>query len=257
LTLDNNNPPNGCTIRVRNELQNEDVVTLCDLVKKYDGKEVVQSLGILFDRDMKVDGNRVFRGELQNGLATSDDGNGSLAIFVKESGKGLNNVNAAWMDWSTWESSHRVESNDVGQANAGPTENSLVVQWGGSAYAGRKNVALSPVYELDDNGDQTEDYAKYLVTIEGGTSQYKVWINGNYVHFVLDGDRFRINLQTNVVDRLVVRDLPVVTLDFFSTCTPTQLRDSLSRNVKDAMLNQIVQKVIDSTATDDNGSIDI
>ena len=107
-------------------------------------------------------------------------------------------------------------------------------------------MKLSPVYKLDDNGDETKDITKYLVDINQGAVQYRVWINGDYVHFVVNGNRYRLNLKTNQVDRLVVQDIQVETVDFSTSYNPTQLRDNLAQNVRNTILNQIIQGVIDS-----------
>lgn len=71
-------------------------------------------------------------------------------------------------------------------------------------------------------------------------------MNGDYVHFIVNGNRFRLKVSTNVVDRLVVDDLSVETLDFSSSYTPDQLRDNLVQNVKQAMLYFIVQEIMDN-----------
>ena len=65
-----------------------------------------------------------------------------------------------------------------------------------------------------------------------------------------------MNLSTNSVDRLVIQDIPVTTIDFSTSYSPTQLRDNLAQNIKTTMLNKIVQGVIDSKQTS-HGSIDI
>ena len=70
--------------------------------------------------------------------------------------------------------------------------------------------------------------------------------DGDYVHFIVNGNRFRLKLSTNMVDRLVVDDLFVETLDFSSSYTPDQLRDNLVQNVKQAMLYFIVQEIMDN-----------
>lgn len=108
---------------------------------------------------------------------------------------------------------------------------------------------MTPVYKVDDDGNQTNEIVKYQVTIGGGVEQYTVWVNGNYVHFVVNGNRYRLNFETQTIDRLVVNDMPASTVDFSTSYTPTQLRDNLVQNVKTTILNQIVQAVVDSTLT--------
>ena len=99
LRLTTNSASNTeCKVHFRNELQNEDVVTICELVKTYGGDEFVQPMGILFDRDMKLDDNRVFRGNMSSNLV-SKNGSGQYAFFVKDIGSGLNNINTVWSSW--------------------------------------------------------------------------------------------------------------------------------------------------------------
>lgn len=111
---------------------------------------------------------------------------------------------------------------------------------------------------MDDLGNETSDIIKYSVDIanDNGLSNYTVWVNGDYVHFVVNENRYRMNLSTNTVDRLVVQDIPVTTVDFSTSYNPTQLRDNLAQNVRNTVLNQIIQRIIDSKETGGK-SIDI
>ena len=103
-------PPTECRVHVRNEIQNEDVVTVCELVKVYDANEYTQYMGMLFDRDLNLDDKRVFRGKMSNNLVESDN-NGAYAYFVKDMGSGLNNINTAWTDYSNWDNSFKIMPN--------------------------------------------------------------------------------------------------------------------------------------------------
>ncbi len=240
LRLTTNSASNTeCKVHFRNELQNEDVVTVCELVKTHGGAEFVQPMGILFDRDMNLDGNRVFRGNMSNNLVSKND-SGQYAFFVKDIGSGLNNINAAWSNWRSWEESHNVEPNVAGIV-ADSATNELTVQWGSSNFIESDGVRFTPIYELDEDGNETTNLMKYSVDIGNGLRRYTVWINGDYVHFEVNGNRYRINLLTNSVDRLVVKDVPVTTIDFSTAYNPTQLRDNLAQNVKTTMTNQIIQ----------------
>ena len=241
------NPTLGteCHIHVRNDIQNEDVVTICELVKKYEDSELVQQMGTLFDRDRELETNRVVRGDFQDNLVVAS-ASGRYAFFVKELGKGLNNVNVAWADYSTWETSYRIESN-VGECHLEDDTQERTVQWSSSDYA-EPTVAVkfTPIYKLDDQGNQEEVPTKFLVVIGDGSTQYRIWANGNFVHFVVNENRYRLNLQDNTIDRLVVKDINVSTVDFSTSYNPTQLRDNLVQNIKTTMLYQIVQSILDS-----------
>lgn len=252
------NPTMGteCRVQIRNDIQNEDVVTICELVKKYGEVEQVQQMGTLFDRDLKLDEDRVFRGNMGADNLVSADSSGNKAFFVKDMGKGLNNVNTAWVNYSKWASSYRIESASVGTANMNEETKELQVKWGFSDYSDPNGTAvkLTPIYKVDDSGNTTTDIIKYLATIGDGSVQYTVWVNDGYVHFVVNGNRYRLNLSTLTLDRLVVSDIQVDTVDFSTQYDPTQLRDNLAQNVKTTMLNKMVQEVIDSTRTS-SGSI--
>ena len=234
---------------MRNELQNEDVVTICELAKKYADKDLVQTMGTLFDRDLNLDNKRVFRGNLSGGLAVEDAEHGEYAFFVNDIGAGLNNVNTAWVDYSTWQSSFKVESEDVGEFQLDESTQELDLQWGTSPYVeSDATVKLSPIYKLDDNGNETWAVAKYVVSIsmDGSAQQYQVRTNNGYVHFLVNGNRYRLNMTSLKVDRLVVQDVLVSTIDFVPTHLPDQLRNNLTQNLKNMVLNQVVQSVVDS-----------
>lgn len=91
----------SCTIHMRNDISNDDVVTLCELVKRYDGNEYVQPMGIIVGKSMELDPDRAFRGNLEDNIAKPDS-EGQYMFFVKDVGKGRNNVNTAWIPYSTW-----------------------------------------------------------------------------------------------------------------------------------------------------------
>lgn len=243
------NPTMGtvCQIHIRNDIQNEDVVTICELVKKYGESDLVQQMGTLFDRDMDIDSSRVVRGNLQGNLVEKSD-TGRYVFFVKELGAGLNNVNTAWVDYNTWATSYRVESN-VATCDLDEETQERSIQWSSSDYADTIPVKISPIYQLDDQGNETDTIIKFLVVVGDGSIQYRVWANKNYVHFVVNENRYRLNINDNTVDRLVVKDINVSTVDFSTSYNPTQLRDNLVQNVKTTMLYQIVQGIVDSKET--------
>lgn len=83
-----------------------------------------------------------------------------------------------------------------------------------------------------------------------------MWVNLGYVHFIVNGNRYRFNTSTFTVDRLVVSDIQATTVDFSTVYNPTQLRDNLVQNIKTTMLNQMVQAIIDRTETS-SGTIEI
>jgi hypothetical protein len=109
---------------------------------------------------------------------------------------------------------------------------------------------MFPIYNTDPTQGKMDEITKYQISSESGEDPATVWVNYGYVHFIVDGNRYRLKLSTGVVDRLVIGDMNAYTVDFSTQYNPTHLRDNLVLNVKNAMLNQIVQAVIDSTNTD-------
>ena len=95
-------------------------------------------MGVVYDRDMNIDSSRVFRGEMLNNLVEKDV-NGRYAFFVKEADAGLNNINVAWVEYSTWECSHQVVS-EVGEVVEDENTHQVSVTWGMSSYAGEYGV---------------------------------------------------------------------------------------------------------------------
>lgn len=238
-----------CKIRFRNEVQNEDVVTVCELVKKYEDVDTVQQMGIVFDRDMKVDENRVFRGSFTDNSyqLVQKDGSGEYVFFVKSIDSGWNNINTAWSDISNWK--YTIVSEDVGTTWTDESTQKINVNWGISPYAGEMSVEFSPIYDLNESGLKEDTPSKYLVSVDKGATQYTVWINGQYVNFIVGGTRYRMNLTTGVVECLVVQDMDVSTVDFFTQYQPEQLRNNLVQNIKMAMLNRMVETIVNSRQT--------
>ena len=63
----------------------------------------------------------------------------------------------------------------------------------------------------------------------------------------MDGTRYRMNLTTGAVECLVVEGMDASTVDFSTQYHPDQLRDNLVQNIKLAMLNQMVQNIVNAT----------
>ena len=152
LELSSQTPERQCVVRMRNELQNEDVVTICERVKKYGDSSLVQPMGVLYDRDMKIDSSRVFRGKIgADGLAEVD-ASGQYALFVKDLGAGNNNVNLAWVDYSEYARNQVVP--DVATTNVDEQTQNISLTWNvDSEYTENKGVSFAPVYQLNDNGE--------------------------------------------------------------------------------------------------------
>ena len=206
-------------------------------------------MGIAFDRDMKVDGSRVFRGSFAD---TSyklvwKDGSGAYVFFVKDIDSGLNNINTAWSDISNWK--YTIVGEDVGTTRTDEETQRISVDWGISPYAGDLSVEFSPIYNLDDNGQQEATPTKYLVSVDNGAIQYTVWKNAQYVNFIVEGTRYRMNLTTGVVECLVVEGMDASTVDFSTQYHPEQLRNNLVQNIKLSMLNRMVEAIVGSRET--------
>ena len=118
-------PPTECRLHIRNELQNGDVVTVCELVKKYGENDLVEFMGTLFDRNLNLDTSRVFRGNMVDGLAIPD-ATGSYAIFLKTYSGGFNNINSVYANYSNWNWS---VATDVAHVNLDDETKELDLSW--------------------------------------------------------------------------------------------------------------------------------
>ena len=206
-------------------------------------------MGVVFDRDMKINENMIFRGSFTDNsyqLVQKDD-SGEYVFFVKVMDAGWNNINTAWSDISNWK--YTIVSEDVGTTWTDESTQKINVNWGISPYAGEMSVEFSPIYDLNENGYKEDTPTKYFVDVDNGATKYTVWINGQYVNFIVGGTRYRINLTTGVVECLVVQDMDVSTVDFFTQYQPEQLRNNLVQNIKMAMLNRIVENIVNSRET--------
>ena len=149
-------------------------------------------MGILFDGNMTLDPNRAFSGTLSNGLVTRAD-SGDKMFFVKDIGKGNNNVNTAWIYKINW---------NYGDTTTNSSPGSL---WSDGrisiALDNGASVVLEPVNEID-----SEDVKKYNVVDQSSGTSYQVNVRyigesatDQCVHFVANGDRYYVNLSTNEV----------------------------------------------------------
>ena len=68
------------------------------------GKTSSHSCGVLFDIEGKLVDGTVRRGRMQDEMLV-EDASGDLAFVLKEPDGGMNTCNAAWANWSTWNSS--------------------------------------------------------------------------------------------------------------------------------------------------------
>ena len=114
-------------------------------------------------------------------------------------------------------------------------------------------MKLTPVYEVEEYGVPTSTISKYVVdTSEEGIGQYSVKASGKYVHVIAKDEssgeqsRYRINLETKMIDKLVFRDMQVSTMDFTTQYSYDQLCNNLLANVKQWMLNVIVQTMLNN-----------
>jgi hypothetical protein len=71
-------------------------------------------------------------------------------------------------------------------------------------------------------------------------------VDDYHLHVVADGDRFMINLKTGQVDKLVVSTMSCTTMDFRTQYTFEQLRENILTNLKQCMMNQIVQEMVNN-----------
>ena len=67
---------------------------------------------------------------------------------------------------------------------------------------------------------------------------------GNFIYVFVDGVRYALNMKTRKVDRLRFDSMPASVMDFSTQYSFEQLRNNLLNNLKQYMMNEIVQTLI-------------
>ena len=167
-------------------------------------------------------------------------------FIMKDMEGGKNNCNVVWMDSSTWNAVKKIYRN-IGTVKKEEEEGGmyvLTVDFG--MKPGYPSVLeLMPAFAT--TADMEEDPQGYIVTTSAdGTGKYSVKPNDRLVNVIADGNRYIINLDTLRVDRLEFRETFVHTMDFTTQYQYIQLKNNLLQNIKQYMMNQIVQDILDN-----------
>ena len=67
---------------------------------------------------------------------------------------------------------------------------------------------------------------------------------GNFIYVFVDGVRYALNMKTRKVDRLRFDSMSASVMDFSTQYGFEQLRNNLLNNLKQYMMNEIVQTLI-------------
>lgn len=176
-------------------------------------------------------------------------------FILKKPRGGLNKCNSVWMPLSTWQAGHLIVTQDVGHSEFEADKNKYIVTFDEQVYDTPEKLTLTPVYQTDEStGAVLNSVGSFLVdTRDDGSEQYNVKPIGNNVHVIAKGvrtgvaDRYVVNISTGNVKRLVFNDMPARTIDFETQYSPEQLRDNLFNNIRQYMLNEISERILEKT----------
>ena len=236
-----------CKVKLVHEVQDGYVVSKCVLTKKIgDGEETTQQLGVLYDKDMNETPGKIVKGTMTNNGILDGNSNVKDTVFiVKDLAGGRNNCNMVWMDSATWNATVKLRENvgTMSKVESGNTYK-LVADFG--LKPGYPSM-LELVPSFASQEDMSEDPQGYVVqTKYDGTGKYSVKPNDNLVNVVADGYRYIVHLDTLRIDRFEFRETSVSTMDFTTQYQYVQLRNNLLQNIKQYMMSQIVQDILDN-----------
>ena len=232
------------TLSVKNVVENGYVLTYGVFEKtKVDGSKVKEDIGLLFDRDWDEQQGKFVRGKMVNGLI--DTTNGTTDVFIlKDVSMGKNNCNSIQIAKRTWDSNYKKVK--VGTMTVDEDDGTISVEWDDDAIDTPETIEIYPASDT-----------QYTVTyMFDGSEQYTVRKYARtYIHFVARGgdtqlmNRYRINTLTKEVDMLMFNNMEdCSTLDFSTSFTPDAIRDSLVRNIKQCMFNEMLSQVVENTS---------
>lgn len=273
-----------CRLSLVHETQGRDVVSKLVMTIDVNGETRSQVIGDLFGKNMSLSHGRIVRGTIDaNGLITESE-TGSKAFILKDvDSDARNNVNSVWLDWSEWSETYTIVGGDVlespveedgtpkskqigiGEIEEDEETREMTVNWYSTADAfdPPEILKIAPVLAedkggMDSEGNKLTYVSGFAVTDRlNGTGQrivdFSTNYNGNegkFIHLTAKGEngsigRYIINLNTMRIFKLQFFDIDALTFDFSTMYTFEQLRDNLLANIKQYMMNQIVQSLLD------------
>lgn len=257
LTLDNKNGT-ACLLEAKHEVQSGDVVTKIILKKRGAGATdyIEQDLGVVYDNDLKMMDGRVLFGTMDNTGICSTSGTPNLALVVKELDAGLNNTNVVAVPLNTWNANVKVVEN-VGEIDFLDEEvGTYTAIFSDETQNHPDCLIMIPVMKMD--ADKNEYLHGYGICTEQDLSDE--WLSnlvGDYVHFFANGIRYRVNMKTKQIDMLLFPQLQGQNMDFKASYTCKSLLQGMFTNMSQLIMNEIVQSVIDNTATGEDAAVSI
>lgn len=118
-----------------------------------------------------------------------------------------------------------------------------------------KFLTLTPIFDVDDFGEPTDLITGYYVDVnKDGSGRYAVGkVKENRVDVVVDGVRFWIDVNPDAtidgarkIKKLNFNLSSVSTMDFSTQYGYDQLMESLLQNIRQYMLNEVVQALIEN-----------
>lgn len=242
----NNTSGTTCIFDVKHELQNGDIVTNGIVKKGIGGANdlVEENIGPLLDKNMEFTPSRLLFGTMVDGVV-NEDANGDSAFVVKNMGEGNNNCNVVEIKRDDWNANFSVVENvgDIGEADEDNGEYMVSFD---TSLSHPNLLLLTPITTVDAYGQNV--VLQYRVTTDfDGINDYAANVmDDDCLNVVADGERYRINLRTGQVDKLVFNPMYGKTIDFTTFYSFEQLRENLLTNLKQCMMNQIVQDMVDN-----------
>ena len=217
------------------------VVTTRFILKKLvNGEWTEQDLGVVFDKDCFETFNKVVRGNLTSdnvGLISRTGSNNTFVI--KSVGMGENAVNSVWVSQTTWNAAIGLQSTGFNLVDDG-----VYLKY---AEDGTDRFRLVGINDDDENAVNR----LWRVEIIGTDTKYASYEFDSCVHVIdKDGTRYKVNVKSGAVQKLrLPNEMFVNSYDFTTPYNAEVLRNQLLVNLKQTMMNKIIQNILDSTST--------
>lgn len=207
-------------------------------------------IGTLYDTGMEAVTGKTIPGNMSvDGLFSPALGGQHIGVKVDVGGSN-NRLNMVWTSVQTWNSNCIVQEVGVLDrlSHAGSSEEedtTIAVDFNGAYQDVPSTVTLTPVSTTTSSGSSL--VLQYVVKVDGDETTYSV-VDNKLNFLSANGTRYLVDLESEVVKRLVFREMDVLAFDFSTQYLPDQLRNNLTTNVKQAMMNQMVVAMMTSPA---------
>ena len=224
-----------------NDISSGVVTTRFILKKLVNGEWTEQDLGVVFDKDCFETFNKVVRGNLTSDMVglISRSVSGNNTFVIKSVGQGENAVNSVWVSTNDWNNVIGLQSTGFNLVDDG-----VYLKY---AEDGTDRFRLVGINDDDENAVNR----LWRVEIIGTDTKYESYEFDNCVHVIdKDGARYKVNVKSRSVQKLrLPNEMFVNSYDFTTPYNAEVLRNQLLVNLKQTMMNKIIQNILDSTST--------